>query len=67
MANKLNAIWQADVLPFCKAALVNRYPFDSGSVVTTEYAALKRREALISADPALRGTLQVVPVFEMSV
>jgi hypothetical protein len=42
-------------------------PFDAGSVVTTEHAALKRREALIAANPALRGTLQVVPVFEMSV
>ena len=41
-------------------------PFDAGSVVTTEHAALKRREALIAANPALRGTLQVVPVFEMS-
>jgi hypothetical protein len=41
-------------------------PFGEGSVLTTERAALKRRDALIAANPALRGSLQVVPAFEMS-
>jgi hypothetical protein len=30
----------------------------------TERAAAKRRDALIASNPALRGALQVVPVFE---
>jgi type VI secretion system protein ImpL len=33
VVSKLNAIWKADVLPLCKAALDNRYPFDTGSRV----------------------------------
>jgi hypothetical protein len=41
-------------------------PFDGGSVFGTESAALKRRDALIAADPALRGELQVVPAFEVA-
>ena len=40
--------------------------FDAESVMGTERAALKRRDALIASNPALRNTLQVVPVFEMS-
>jgi hypothetical protein len=40
--------------------------FDTASVMGTERAALKRRDALIAANPALRGSLQVVPIFEMS-
>jgi hypothetical protein len=40
--------------------------FDANSISGTEIAALKRRDALIATNPALRGTLQVVPVFEMS-
>jgi hypothetical protein len=38
--------------------------FDDESVLGTERAALKRRDALIAANPALRGALQVVPIFE---
>ena len=40
--------------------------FDSASVDGTEAAALKRRDSLIAADPALRGSLQVVPLFELT-
>jgi len=40
--------------------------FDAGSIVSTERAALKRQAALIAANPALRGSLQVVPLFELS-
>jgi hypothetical protein len=40
--------------------------FDAESVMGTERAALKRRDALISSNPALKNALQVVPVFEMS-
>ena len=41
VVSKLNAIWKADVLPFCKAALSGRYPFDAGSgidVNTSDFA-----------------------------
>jgi hypothetical protein len=41
-------------------------PFDAASVLESEQAALKRREALIAANPALAGSLQVVPAFEMA-
>ena len=41
-------------------------PFDADSVAATEFAALRRRDALIAANPALRGSLQVVPAFELS-
>jgi hypothetical protein len=40
-------------------------PFDDDSVMEGERSAFARRNALIAADPALRGSLQVVPVFEM--
>jgi hypothetical protein len=40
--------------------------FDAGSLLGTEIAALKRRDRLIAANPALRGKLQIVPKFEMS-
>lgn len=33
VASELNAIWRADILPFCQAALTNRYPFDPNSAV----------------------------------
>jgi type VI secretion system protein ImpL len=33
VTGQLNAIWRAEVLPFCQAALANRYPFDPGSAV----------------------------------
>ena len=41
-------------------------PFDDDSVMGAERSAVARRNALIAANPALRGLLQVVPVFEMS-
>ena len=41
-------------------------PFDADSVEGTQVAALRRRDALIAANPALRGALQVVPLFELS-
>jgi hypothetical protein len=40
--------------------------FDAESVAGTEVEAAKRRDALMAADPALRGSLQVVPLFELS-
>jgi hypothetical protein len=40
-------------------------PFDAESVLSGERAALTRRDALIAANPALRGALQVVPMFEI--
>jgi hypothetical protein len=40
--------------------------FDGGSVLRGERAALKQRDALIAANPALRGSLQVVPLFEVA-
>ena len=33
VTSELNAIWRADVLPFCQSALNNRYPFDPQSAV----------------------------------
>ena len=39
---------------------------DAGSLMGTERAAIARREALITANPALRGALHVVPAFEVS-
>jgi Family of unknown function (DUF6603) len=52
--------------PFAVVHADNLAPFDAGSVMGTERAALKRRDAVIAANPALRGSLQVVPLFEMS-
>jgi hypothetical protein len=40
--------------------------YDAASVMGTERAALKRRDALIASDPALQNALQVVPLFEMA-
>ena len=40
-------------------------PFDANSISGTEIAALKRRDSLIAQNPALRGSLQVVPLFEL--
>ena len=50
---------------FAIVSTVDLKPFDAASVLGSEQAALKRREALIAANPALRGALQVVPAFEM--
>ncbi len=33
VTSELNAIWRADILPFCQAALNNRYPFSPDSAV----------------------------------
>jgi type VI secretion system protein ImpL len=33
VTSELNAIWRADVLPFCEAALNRRYPFDPESSI----------------------------------
>jgi len=33
VTSELNAIWRADILPFCEAALNNRYPFTAESAV----------------------------------
>lgn len=33
VATDLNAIWRADGLPFCQAALAGRYPFDPSSTI----------------------------------
>jgi hypothetical protein len=39
--------------------------FDADSVASTEMAARRHRDALIAANPALRGALHVVPAFEI--
>lgn len=33
VTGQLNAIWRAEVLPFCQAALASRYPFEPGSAI----------------------------------
>lgn len=33
VTSELNAIWRADILPFCQAALNNRYPFSPDSAI----------------------------------
>lgn len=48
----LNAIWRADVMPFCQAALTGRYPFDQASridVNTADFARLFGPGGLIDA------------------
>jgi hypothetical protein len=40
--------------------------FGDESVAGTEFAARQRKDAMIAANPALRGSLQVVPLFELS-
>jgi hypothetical protein len=52
--------------PFVIVHASDLSPFDADSVSGTEVAALRRRDALIAKNPALRGSLQVVPLFEMS-
>ena len=42
VVKKLNAIWQSDVLAFCKAALVGRYPFDPNGVNDVNTADFQR-------------------------
>lgn len=38
----LNAIWRADILPFCQAALNNRYPFSPESAVDVNVRDFQR-------------------------
>jgi hypothetical protein len=52
--------------PFAIVNIASLTLFDADSVSNNEFAALKRRDALIAANPALRGSLQVVPFFELS-
>jgi hypothetical protein len=52
--------------PFAIVSTIDLRLFDAGTLLSTERAAMKRRDELIAASPALRGTLQVVPIFEMS-
>jgi hypothetical protein len=52
--------------PFAIVDAQSLSAFDSESVLSSERAALQRRDALIAANPALRDALQVVPVFEMT-
>jgi type VI secretion system protein ImpL len=50
--SKLNNLWQAQVLPFCKQALDNRYPFDRKSraeVGVQDFSRLFAPQGLIDA------------------
>jgi len=42
VVDQLNAVWRADVLPFCRAALAGRYPFDPGSAIDVNTADFSR-------------------------
>ncbi|MHA6686767.1 type VI secretion system membrane subunit TssM [Mesorhizobium sp. A556] len=42
VTSELNAIWRADILPFCQAALTNRYPFDPSSAVDVNVRDFQR-------------------------
>jgi type VI secretion system protein ImpL len=42
VTSELNAIWRADVLPFCQAALANRYPFDPDSTIDVNVVDFNR-------------------------
>lgn len=42
VTNELNAIWRADILPFCQAALNNRYPFSPDSAVDVNVRDFQR-------------------------
>ncbi len=42
VVDQLNAAWRADVLPFCKAALAGRYPFDPSSAIDVNTADFAR-------------------------
>jgi type VI secretion system protein ImpL len=42
VVSQLNAIWRADVLPFCQAALANRYPFAPGATIDVNTADFAR-------------------------
>jgi type VI secretion system protein ImpL len=40
--DQLNALWQADVLPFCTSATTGRYPFEAGSAIDVNLADFQR-------------------------
>ncbi|MBX5102695.1 type VI secretion system membrane subunit TssM [Rhizobium lentis] len=42
VTSELNAIWRADVLPFCQAALTNRYPFVPDSAIDVNVVDFQR-------------------------
>lgn len=42
VTSELNAIWRADVLPFCQAALASRYPFDPASAIDVNVRDFQR-------------------------
>jgi type VI secretion system protein ImpL len=42
VVSRLNAIWKADGLPFCDAALARRYPFAKGSLIDVTLADFQR-------------------------
>lgn len=42
VTSQLNAIWRADILPFCQAALANRYPFDPNSAIDVNIRDFQR-------------------------
>jgi hypothetical protein len=52
--------------PFAIVHAADLHLFDTDSLASTEIAALRRRDALIAENPALRNQLHVVPAFEMS-
>jgi hypothetical protein len=52
--------------PFAIVNTGDLKPFDGTSILGTERAALARIAALIESNPALKGTIQSVPVFEMN-
>jgi hypothetical protein len=52
--------------PFAIVNTADLQLFDEVSLFGNEQSALARVNALLEAKPALRGTLQVVPVFELA-
>jgi type VI secretion system protein ImpL len=42
VTSELNAIWRADVLPFCQAALAGRYPFAPDSTIDVNVVDFQR-------------------------
>lgn len=52
--------------PFAIVNTVDLKLFDESSLMDSEQAALARVKALIEADPALRGAIQVTPAFEIN-
>jgi hypothetical protein len=52
--------------PFAIVSTVDLKLFDESSMMDSEQAALARVRALIEANPALRGAIQVTPAFEIN-